>query len=178
MIISYLLLLSPRPRRGQTLETEARTLEAKATIQYDNIILIIIVASAPTRPDPRSRGHYPRGRSHKILASRGLEVEARPRGLTSLVATLKVDDETLVLALVQLGVVENLLDDLLELVALHFHRVEVELSQAAIGHLVEGEEGRGELHHQVIHLLQRDEMNIRVRSFGQIVQFTIAYCFL
>ena len=62
-------------------------------IQYDNIIIIIIVASAPasTRPDPRGRGQDPRGRGqdprvrgHKILASRGLEAEARPRGLASL----------------------------------------------------------------------------------------------
>ena len=30
MIIYLLLLLSPRPRRGQTLEAEARTLEAEA----------------------------------------------------------------------------------------------------------------------------------------------------
>ena len=68
------------------------------TIQYDNIIIIIIVASASasTRPDPRGRGRGQdprgrgqdprgRGRGHKILASRGLEAEARPRGLTSLV---------------------------------------------------------------------------------------------
>ena len=58
------------------------------TIQYENIIIIIIVASAPAsmRPDPRGRGQDPRGRGrgHKILASRGLEAEARPRGLTSL----------------------------------------------------------------------------------------------
>ena len=57
------------------------------TIQY-NIIIIIIAASAlaSTRPDPRGRGRGQdsRGRGHKILASRGLEAEARPRGLTSL----------------------------------------------------------------------------------------------
>ena len=34
--------------------------------------------------DPRGRGQDPRGRGHKILASRGLEAEARPQGLTSL----------------------------------------------------------------------------------------------
>ena len=71
------------------------------TIEYDNII-IIFVASAPasTRPDPRGRGRGrgqdprgrgrgqdPRGRGHKILASRGLEAEASPRGLTSLLIT-------------------------------------------------------------------------------------------
>ena len=69
-----------------------------ATIRCDHIIITIIVASAPasTRPDPRGRGQDPRGRGrgqdprgrgrgHKILASRGLEAEARPRGLTSLV---------------------------------------------------------------------------------------------
>ena len=58
------------------------------TIKYENIIIINIVAWAPasTRPDPRGRGlgQDPRGRGHKILASRGLEAEARPRGLTSL----------------------------------------------------------------------------------------------
>ena len=58
------------------------------TIRYDNIIITIIVVSAPasTRPDPRGRGQDPRGRGrgHKILASRGLEAVARPRGLTSL----------------------------------------------------------------------------------------------
>ena len=60
------------------------------TIRYDYIIITIIVAPASTRPDPRGRGQDPRsrgqdlrGRGHKILASRGLE--ARPRGLTSLV---------------------------------------------------------------------------------------------
>ena len=35
-------------------------------------------------PRGRGRGQDPRGRGHKILASRGLEAEARPRGLTSL----------------------------------------------------------------------------------------------
>ena len=52
----------------------------KTTIQYVNIIIIIIVASTPTstRPDPRGRGQDPRGRGqdprgrgqgrgHKIL---------------------------------------------------------------------------------------------------------------
>ena len=68
-------------------------------IQYENIIIFIIVASVPasTRPDPRGRGRGQdprgrgrgqdprgRGRGHEILASRGLEAEARPRGLTSL----------------------------------------------------------------------------------------------
>ena len=62
------------------------------TIQYENMIIIIIVPSAPasTRPDPRGRGRGQdprgrgrgqdprgRGRGHKILASRGLEAEAR-----------------------------------------------------------------------------------------------------
>ena len=60
-------------------------------------MIIIIAASAPalTRPDPRGRGRGQdprgrgqdprgRGRGHKLLASRGLEAEARPRGLTSL----------------------------------------------------------------------------------------------
>ena len=59
------------------------------TIQYNNIIIIIIAASAlaSTRPDPRGRGKDSRGRGRghkKCLASRGLEAEARPRGLTSL----------------------------------------------------------------------------------------------
>ena len=70
------------------------------TIQYDDIMIIIIVASASasTRSDPRGRGQDPRGRSrgqdprgrgHRILVSRGLEAEAGPRGLTSLGQSLR-----------------------------------------------------------------------------------------
>ena len=46
------------------------------TIQYDNIIIIIIAASAPasTRPDPRGRGQDPRGRG------RGQDPRGRGRG--------------------------------------------------------------------------------------------------
>ena len=39
-------------------------------------------------PRGRGRSQDPRGRGHKILASRGLEAEARPRGLTSLPSDL------------------------------------------------------------------------------------------
>ena len=47
------------------------------TIQYNNIIIIIIVASAPasTRPDPRGRGQDPRGR--------GQDPQGRGRGQAS-----------------------------------------------------------------------------------------------
>ena len=68
------------------------------TIQYRYVnIIIIIVASTPasTRPDPRGRGRGQdprgRGRGHTILASRGLEAEARPRGLTSLQHTVNIN---------------------------------------------------------------------------------------
>ena len=66
------------------------------TIKYDDIIIIGIVASASTKPEPRGegrgqdprgrgwdRGRDPRDRGHKILAPRDHEAEARPQGPTS-----------------------------------------------------------------------------------------------
>ena len=56
------------------------------------MIIIVASTSASTRPDPRGRGQDPRGRGqdprgrgHKMLTSRGLEAETRPRDLTSLI---------------------------------------------------------------------------------------------
>ena len=53
------------------------------TIQYDNIIIIIIVASAPasTRPDPRDRGQDPRGRGQDPRGrGRGQDPRGQDRG--------------------------------------------------------------------------------------------------
>ena len=49
-------------------------------IQYENIIIIIVVVSAPasTRPDPRGRGQNPRGRG------RGQDPRGQGRGHTIL----------------------------------------------------------------------------------------------